>query len=308
MPDRKETTSDFEEREAVRRRLRKKRRKEVLYLRLTVLAFLAILLLLMGVEKFMNIKQHRAEEEFWEETKDAAVNTENVAEADEGGLFSAGLKIDEGTGKEDTATAGGSGDEGITHIRSCSEKWNLILVNPWNAIPEDYQVELEELSNGQAVDARCYPMLQQMMDDCRGEGLNPVICSSWRSRERQEALIADMEYRLIRAGYPEEDVAVEAAKTVAVPGTSEHELGLALDIVDSSYPELETEQENTPVQKWLMKNSWKYGFVLRYPSDKSALTGIIYEPWHYRYVGKEAAKIMYGEDLCLEEYLEKYCS
>ena len=169
-------------------------------------------------------------------------------------------------------------------------------------------MELEELSNGQAVDARCYPMLQQMMDDCRGEGLNPVICSSWRSREKQEALIADKEYRLIRAGYPEEDVAVEAAKTVAVPGTSEHELGLALDIVDSSYPELETEQENTPVQKWLMKNSWKYGFVLRYPSDKSALTGIIYEPWHYRYVGKEAAKIMYGEDLCLEEYLEKYCS
>ena len=95
MPDRKEMISDFEEREAVRRRLRKKRRKEVLYLRLTVLAFLAILLLLMGVEKFMNIKQHRAEEEFWEETKDAAVNTENVAEADEGGLFSAGLKIDE---------------------------------------------------------------------------------------------------------------------------------------------------------------------------------------------------------------------
>ncbi|MFQ7289836.1 MAG: M15 family metallopeptidase [Lacrimispora saccharolytica] len=112
----------------------------------------------------------------------------------------------------------------------------------------------------------------------------------------------------MRAGYPEEDVAVEAAKTVAVPGTSEHELGLALDIVDSSYPELETEQENTPVQRWLMKNSWKYGFVLRYPSDKSALTGIIYEPWHYRYVGKEAAKVMYEEELCLEEYLEKYCS
>ncbi len=82
-----------------------------------MLAFLAILLLLMGVEKFMNIKQHRAEEEFWEETKDAAVNTENVAEADEGGLFSAGLKTDEGTGKEEGVTAGGSGDEGITHIR-----------------------------------------------------------------------------------------------------------------------------------------------------------------------------------------------
>ena len=167
-------------------------------------------------------------------------------------------------------------------------------------------MELEQLSGGQAVDARCYPMLQQMMDDCRSAGLDPVICSSWRSREKQETLIANKEYRLIQAGVSEKDAAVEAAKTVAAPGTSEHELGLALDIVDSSYPELETEQEDTPVQKWLMENSWKYGFVLRYPSDKSALTGIIYEPWHYRYVGVEAAKVMYKEKLCLEEYLEKY--
>ena len=305
MPDRKETTSDFEEREAVRRRLRKKRRKEVLYLRLTVLAFLAILLLLMGVEKFMNIKQHRAEEEFWEETKDAAVNTENVAEADEGGLFSAGLKIDEGTGKEDTATAGGSGDEGITHIRSCSEKWNLILVNPWNAIPEDYQVELEELSNGQAVDARCYPMLQQMMDDCRADGLNPYICASYRTMKKQKALFADKVKRVLLEGCPKDEAEDEAAKTVARPGTSEHQLGLALDIVDADDPQLETWQEDTPVQQWLMKNSWKYGFVLRYPPEKSSITGIIYEPWHYRYVGRQAAEEMHNKGLCLEEYLKE---
>ena len=90
---------------------------------------------------------------------------------------------------------------------------------------------------------------------------------------------------------------------VAYPGTSEHQLGLALDIVDVSYQQLDTEQENTPVQQWLMKNSWKYGFVLRYPADKSDITGIIYEPWHYRYVGKEAAAEIYENKLCLEEYL-----
>lgn len=83
---------------------------------------------------------------------------------------------------------------------------------------------------------------------------DPVICSSWRSREKQEMLIANKEYRLIKAGGSEKDAAAEAAKTVAVPGTSEHELELARDIVDSSYPELEMEQEDIPVQQWLMEN------------------------------------------------------
>lgn len=305
MPDRRGRTSDCERARETRRKLGKKRRKEILYLRITVLIFFAVLLFLMGVEKFMSIREQRFSEKYWEQTEEVQsgdTQTDDTGKQTEDGI-SGQLQ---GENSQETVAAGGSGDEGITHIRSCSDQWNLILVNPWNAIPADYQVELEQLSGGQAVDARCYPMLQQMMDDCRSAGLDPVICSSWRSREKQETLIANKEYRLIQAGVSEKDAAVEAAKTVAAPGTSEHELGLALDIVDSSYPELETEQEDTPVQKWLMENSWKYGFVLRYPSDKSALTGIIYEPWHYRYVGVEAAKVMYKEKLCLEEYLEEY--
>ena len=91
---------------------------------------------------------------------------------------------------------------------------------------------------------------------------------------------------------------------MARPGTSEHQLGLALDIVDLDYQQLDTRQEETPEQKWLMENSWKYGFILRYPTDKSNITGIIYEPWHYRYVGKEAAKVIHEKGICLEEYLE----
>ena len=183
------------------------------------------------------------------------------------------------------------------------QEWNLLLVNPWNPIPENYEPELTYLRNGQAVDSRCYPELQQMMDDCRAAGFAPLICASYRTMEKQEALFEDKEARLIREGCPENEVEAEAAKVVAYPGTSEHQLGLALDIVDVSYQQLDTEQENTPVQQWLMKNSWKYGFVLRYPTDKSEITGIIYEPWHYRYVGKEAAAEMYEHKLCLEEYL-----
>ena len=183
------------------------------------------------------------------------------------------------------------------------QEWNLLLVNPWNPIPENYEPELTYLRNGQAVDSRCYPELQQMMDDCRAAGFDPLICASYRTMEKREALFEDKEARLIREGCPENEVEAEAAKVVAYPGTSEHQLGLALDIVDVSYQQLDTEQENTPVQQWLMKNSWKYGFVLRYPTDKSDITGIIYEPWHYRYVGKEAAAEMYENKLCLEEYL-----
>ena len=85
---------------------------------------------------------------------------------------------------------------------------------------------------------------------------------------------------------------------------SAKQLGLALDIVDRSNQNLDESQEDTAVQQWLMKHSWEYGFILRFPTGKSDVTGIIYEPWHYRYVGKEAAKEIYDRGICLEEYLD----
>ncbi len=185
-----------------------------------------------------------------------------------------------------------------------TDAWNLILVNPWHPIPEDYTVTLQELGNGQAVDERCYEDLEAMLTDCRTAGLQPRICSSYRTQETQQALYQNKIKRLIRQGYSQQQAETEAAKVVAFPGTSEHQLGLALDIVDQQYQILDTKQEETAVQQWLMENSWKYGFVLRYPNGKSDITGIIYEPWHYRYVGRQAAEQMQELELCLEEYLE----
>lgn len=184
------------------------------------------------------------------------------------------------------------------------EDWNLILVNPWNPIPEEYQPVVVQLKNGQAVDERCYPDLQAMIDTCRAAGLSPVICSSYRTQEKQERLFFRQVDQLLARGYSSEDARAEAGKSVAVPGTSEHQLGLAVDIVDLNNQNLNRSQENTPVQKWLMEHSWEYGFILRYPNDKSDRTGIIYEPWHYRYVGVVAATEMYEQGICLEEYLE----
>ena len=196
-------------------------------------------------------------------------------------------------------------DTDIPHYIQFSSAWNLILVNSWNKLPDSYEVRLTSLANGHFIDSRCYPALTQMMADCRSAGLDPLICSSYRSMEKQRSLFQERTDELVAQGYSKKDARTKAATSVARPGTSEHQAGLAVDIVDSSHQILDATQQDTPVQQWLMENSWKYGFILRYPNDKSSLTGIIYEPWHYRYVGIEAAAEIYEREICLEEYLER---
>lgn len=182
--------------------------------------------------------------------------------------------------------------------------WNLTLVNWENPLPEDFAApELIQLRNGHAIDARAYPDLQAMMDAARAEGLRPLICSSFRTWEGQDKLYRAQVKRELSRGYGQSEAEAQAALWVARPGTSEHELGLAVDIVDMGYQILDERQEDTPVQRWLMEHCWEYGFILRYPTDKSEITHIGYEPWHYRYVGREAAKEIMERGLCLEEYL-----
>lgn len=191
-----------------------------------------------------------------------------------------------------------------TEIRE--PEWNLLLVNPWNPLPEDFSVELAELKNGRCVDERIYQDLQDLLADARAEGLSPVICSAYRTNAQQQMLYGNKIKRLELEGYSQEEAQQKAGTVVAVPGTSEHETGLALDIVAESYQVLTEDQENTAEQQWLMENAHRYGFILRYPKGKSEITGICYEPWHYRYVGKEAAKEIYKKGLCLEDYLEQW--
>ena len=190
-----------------------------------------------------------------------------------------------------------------TAAQQTEADWRLLLVNPWNALPEDYEVELATLSNGLQVDARIYDDLNDMLTDCRAAGLEPIVCSAYRTQATQTRLYNNKVARVRSSGVPEDQVEAEAARWVAKPGTSEHQTGLALDIVAASYQILDEKQEDTAEQQWLMENSWKYGFILRYPSEKSDVTGIGYEPWHYRYVGKAAAAEIHRTGVCLEEYL-----
>ena len=156
------------------------------------------------------------------------------------------------------------------------------------------------------MDARCADALLRMLADCTDAGNAPYICSGYRTVETQRYLYNNKIARLVSAGVSQGEAPALAAMAVAIPGASEHQTGLAADIVDYYFPDLTAEQENTSTQKWLMANSWRYGFILRYPTDKSDITGTIYEPWHYRYVGLEEAAEMYELGLTLEEYLEQY--
>ena len=182
--------------------------------------------------------------------------------------------------------------------------WYLTLVNDTNPMQEGYVPELTKVVGEYQVDSRIAEPLKQMLADAKKDGMKLSVCSAYRSVEKQKELYnlymgneSALRQKLLLAGTGGDN------KTTAYPGKSEHSLGLAVDIVSAKYTALDEKQKDTPEAKWLAKNCYKYGFILRYPVDKTDITGIIYEPWHYRYVGKEDAKKIMELGITLEEYL-----
>ena len=189
---------------------------------------------------------------------------------------------------------------GLSHEVRTSEDWKLIVVNRWNKLPEDYQIELTELSNGEKVDSRIYPALQEMFDAARAEQVYPIVRDGYRTMEEQQKEMDEKIQAYINEGYSRARAEKAAEEWVALPGTSEHQLGIAVDInADKS------RCSNEEVYKWLSEHAHQYGFILRYPLSKQSITGTSYEPWHYRYVGVEAAKEIYQQQICLEEYMQQ---
>lgn len=186
------------------------------------------------------------------------------------------------------------------HAIPASEEWNLLVVNSWNKIPENYSIPLTELENGEKVDSRICPYLQEMFDAMRTEGIYPIVREGYRTAEEQQAILDERIQRYRKEGYSQWRAERTAKSYVALPGFSEHELGIAVDINADQAKSTKDE-----VYTWLAENAHSYGFILRYPPGKEEVTGTEYEPWHYRYVGKEAAEEIYYEGLCLEEYREK---
>lgn len=186
-------------------------------------------------------------------------------------------------------------------VVSYNGEWEHMLVNRWNSIPEGYEIDTVTLDNGKQVDSRIYEDLRNMFDDARAKDVYPYVTEAFRSTEDQQGMMKLYIERYIEEGYDEETAKEMAEAYVALPGTSEHQLGLALDI----NADTNISGDNEAVYGWLAENAYRYGFILRYPEGKEDITGISYEPWHYRYVGKEFAEEIHRDGLCLEEYLQK---
>ena len=173
---------------------------------------------------------------------------------------------------------------------------HVLLVNPWNPVPDDYRADLVEIEDGYLVDKSCLDALQRMLADCRAAGLNPSFTSTYRTWNDQVDIINDYITLYQEQGSSYEDAVALTNKIAAKPGTSEHHLGLAMDIVGSA--------NTARVHAWLHEHCWEYGFILRYLEGKQSITGFIPEAWHFRYVGTEVSMDMKDSGLCLEEYLQ----
>lgn len=177
-------------------------------------------------------------------------------------------------------------------------QWNLTLVNKWNPVPEHYKVNLVKVTGGEKVDERIYEQLMEMLEAAKVSNWNqlPKVVSGYRTSEQQQNIYDEKIKKYKKEGHSESQAKELAEQLVAVPGYGEHQLGLAVDINGSTYD----------LYFWLQENSYKYGFIFRYPGNKTEITGIAEEVWHYRYVGVEAAEAMYEQGLCLEEYLGEF--
>ena len=181
-------------------------------------------------------------------------------------------------------------------------KWNLLVVNMDREIPEGYDPETKEVvGSGYELDARVAPHYEEMYYAGKKDGVTLTPFSGHRSYERQRINYNNLtETYMSRYGISREEAAKKAATVILPPGTSEHNIGLAMDICNTYDSFADTKE-----YEWLTENAYKYGFILRYPEDKQDVTGIVYEPWHWRYVGVEYAKKIKDSGLCLEEYLDR---
>ena len=182
--------------------------------------------------------------------------------------------------------------DGVSNFFSSQGKY-VLLCNPWNPVPEDYVLRMSSIEGYQFASVG-RDALQQMLQDCRAEGISCVINNTYRSKATQQYLWDRSVNKFLAAGMTRAEAEAETAKTTALPGSSEHQTGLGVDL-----------NGGQATYNWLAEHCWEYGFILRYPDDKIEITGFIYEPWHFRYVGTELSMELKELGITLEEYMAK---
>ncbi len=178
--------------------------------------------------------------------------------------------------------------------------WRLVLVNYENVFQKDFEIELADIDEARKFDSRAIGFLMQMIQDMKKQGYKNIWPqSTYRSIARQEEIFNKKVNTYINSGKSREEAEKLTLKKINKPGTSEHNLGLAVDFNNVDYKFEQSEE-----YKWLIENAENYGFILRYTREKKDITKVDYEPWHWRYVGEEHAKKMNELNMCLEEYIE----
>ena len=237
--------------------------------------------------------------EYLEKLRKNGVNDSADAQEDPEALDDEALWAEDEQKSDDESTETTTED-----LKIDPDDWHLMLVNKQNPVPEDFEVNLAKINGSMYADERIIEDIYRMMDAASDDGIDLMICSAYRSYDRQRVLFNNKINKLMGQGLTYLESYKVGSMSVTVPGTSEHHLGLALDILTGSYTEMDDGFGETEAGKWLAANSADYGFILRYPKGKEDITGIIYEPWHFRYVGTKYAKDITDRGVCLEEYLK----
>ena len=183
----------------------------------------------------------------------------------------------------------------------------MILVNRTHPITEDYPVETKECGSATAINktlqTEAADAFLSMQAAAAKDGVDVRMQSGYRSVSYQKKLYANKTQYYRDKGLSEAAAREKAAAIVNPPGCSEHNCGLAADLNSPEHTTLDTGFADTAAFRWLCENAEQYGFILRYPKEAESVTGITYEPWHWRYVGPENAAKINASGLCFEDYI-----
>lgn len=193
-----------------------------------------------------------------------------------------------------------SADGNPVTVSPDGDNWELTLVNLQYRLPEDYKPTLQAAVEGSSVqlDARVAPFYAEMYAAAKADGCTLTPYSGYRTFARQQENFDRKVAYYVSQGLSEAEATAQTQTRILPAGASEHNMGFAMDIVSASADFISTKEFS-----WLTAHAHEYGFILRYPENKTEITGVMYEPWHWRFVGKEAAAEMQKSGQCLEEYL-----
>lgn len=193
-----------------------------------------------------------------------------------------------------------SADGNPVTVSPDGDNWELTLINLQYRLPEDYKPTLQAAVEGSSVqlDARVAPFYAEMYAAAKADGCTLTPYSGYRTFARQQENFDRKVAYYVSQGLSEAEATAQTQTRILPAGASEHNMGFAMDIVSASADFISTKEFS-----WLSAHAHEYGFILRYPENKTEITGVMYEPWHWRFVGKEAAAEMQKSGQCLEEYL-----